>query len=291
MPNLAKYLMLLSYIFACPPTLIAAEKTDKLTASDFQRILADPAQEALLQDFLRKAPKYELKDAETTRTFYVAEGDLLLTEPQMRAYIYRHAYGSAPVRGGSGELLVLIDRGKPVFWKKDERHLTYAVDRRSFASADQYALVSKNMVLATKDWEAACADCGLSFTYRKEFDVNPDSNAVTFIVRFAADANDFIAAAFFPNDPPFKRNVLIGPQYFTTTFDKVGVLRHETGHIIGYRHEQNVGVPGCIVEDDQWKPLTAYDPHSVMHYLCGGGGSMDFKITKIDREGHQKLYH
>lgn len=260
------------------------------TASDFDMVLADPSNEATFQDFLQKFPKFEIDDDGATRTFYVAEGDLFLTEKQMRAYIYSHASGAAPVRTGSGELLVLIEKGKPVYWSKGQRQLSYSVDRKTFLSAEQYELVAKNMGLAASDWVAACPDCGISFTYKKEFDSAPDRNKVTFIVKYAPDADEFIAASFFPNDPAFKHNLLIGPQYFTTTFDKVGVLRHETGHILGYRHEQNVGVPGCYVEDNKWKPLTPYDPHSVMHYFCGGGGSMDLKITDIDREGHRTLY-
>lgn len=36
--------------------------------------------------------------------------------------------------------------------------------------------------------------------------------------------------------------------------------------------------------------LTDYDSRSVMHYLCGGLGDPELKITAIDKAGSQKVY-
>jgi len=36
--------------------------------------------------------------------------------------------------------------------------------------------------------------------------------------------------------------------------------------------------------------LSAYDPHSVMHYFCGGVGSHDLSITALDRKGARMVY-
>jgi hypothetical protein len=272
------------------PLSAQQKKPEQLSRGDFDRVLANPGDEAAFQDFLRKSPQYSLRDGEVTRTYYVAEGDLLLDEQQMRAYIYSHAFGSQAANRVVGELRVMTVGGQPAFWKKGERSLTYVVARKTFASRDQYDLVAKNMSAAARDWQNICQECGLSFQYRADLDDSPSLDAVTFIVEYDPGAADFIAAAFFPSDPIFKRHLVIGPQYFTTSFDKVGVLRHETGHILGYRHEHILGIPGCFTEDNNWKPLTDYDPHSVMHYFCGGGGSMDFKFTETDRAGHHKLY-
>lgn len=280
-----------SFIFVgFSPVSAQEKKPEQLSRADFDRVLANPGDETIFQDFLRKSPHYTLQDGGVKRTYYVAEGDLLLDEPKMRALIYSHAFGSEAPNKVPGELKVMTVGGIPVYWKEGERNLTYAVARQTFPSKEKYDLVAKNMSAAAKDWEGLCKDCGLMFQYRADKDDSPSLGSVTFIVEFDPNASDFIAAAFFPNDPIFKRRIVIGPQYFTTDFDKVGVLRHETGHVLGYRHEHIEGIPGCFAEDNNWKPLTKYDPHSVMHYFCGGGGSMDFKFTEADRAGHQVLY-
>jgi len=36
--------------------------------------------------------------------------------------------------------------------------------------------------------------------------------------------------------------------------------------------------------------LTDYDPRSVMHYFCGGVGSLSLSFTDIDKTGAQLVY-
>jgi hypothetical protein len=123
-----------------------------------------------------------------------------------------------------------------------------------------------------------------------EFDANPSLANVLFIVTFDPTENDFVAASFFPNDPVYRRYLIIAPSFFTTSFSRPGVLRHELGHVLGYRHEHIQGISGCYSEDSNWSPLTPYDPHSVMHYFCGGAGTMNLSFTDADRRGHRELY-
>ncbi len=50
----------------------------------------------------------------------------------------------------------------------------------------------------------------------------------------------FFASSFFPHDPRSARELLIDDTAFTTTSggrDLQGILRHETGHTLGFRHE------------------------------------------------------
>jgi len=71
------------------------------------------------------------------------------------------------------------------------------------------------------------------------------------------------------------------------------VLRHELGHVIGFRHEhiRSGAPPVCPHEDTTGTiNLTDYDPRSVMHYFCGGVGSRTLEITDIDRTGSQQVY-
>jgi hypothetical protein len=89
--------------------------------------------------------------------------------------------------------------------------------------------------------------------------------------------------------------VLIDPSYFDAglSFNKVGVLRHELGHVLGFRHEHiRSGAPPACPDEDLWGTidLTQYDPQSVMHYFCGGAGSPELALTELDRIGSQKLY-
>jgi Astacin (Peptidase family M12A) len=95
--------------------------------------------------------------------------------------------------------------------------------------------------------------------------------------------------------PPERRVVVIDPSFFDSGhgFNKVGVLRHELGHVLGFRHEhiRSEAPPGCPGE-----PLfgtivaTDYDPKSVMHDFCGDVGSKELEITDLNYQGAQRLY-
>lgn len=116
---------------------------------------------------------------------------------------------------------------------------------------------------------------------------------VLFVVRYLNQPGTMIASAFFPNDPPSRRRVFIFPSYAGTSFDKVGVLRHELGHVLGFRHEhiRSEAPAVCQGEDTGFTlSLSNYDPHSVMHYLCGGAGNPGLTITDIDRISAQQVY-
>jgi hypothetical protein len=278
--------MLLIATMAAP--LPAAAQMAKVSRADYEAILKDPTNLALFESFVAKLPSVVVEHEGVRRSLYLLEGDLLLTKEKVYAAILSHAEGSQPVKP-TGELKVMTEGGNPVFWPKGSRSLTFAVNKASF-SPDAYSIVVANMRAAAKEWENACPECGLSIAHKEEYDANPTLQSVTFIVTMKPDETSFIAASFFPNDPIFRRYLFVAPSYFTTDFDKTGVFRHELGHVIGYRHEHIKGVPGCFSEDGNWKPLTKYDPHSVMHYFCGGGGSMQLTLSDIDVQGHRDLY-
>jgi len=191
----------------------------------------------------------------------------------------------------SATLVGIVQDGKLVRWSPN-MVLSYCVLQHTFPRQEWYEEVVTNMQLATRAWEAVC---GVRFAYLPEFDasnsVRPEG--VLFPVRYIGAGGAFIAAAFFPNDPVNRRRVLIDPSYFTTTFDHVGVLRHELGHVIGFRHEHiRSGAPAVCPHEDTTGTinLTNYDPKSVMHYFCGNVGSRKLDITQVDTMGAQKLY-
>lgn len=229
--------------------------------------------------------------------FYVAEGDLLIREKQLAKYaMERAAAVGAPVPvedeiGRRASLLGMTENGKIVRWEVGLT-LTYCVLKSTFVDDNAYTLVRNSMRQATWAWEGTC---GVKFEYKPELDdsQSPNPDGVLFTVREIDAGGRFIAASFFPNDPPDQRWVLIDPSYYTTSFDQVGVLRHELGHVLGFRHEhiRSGAPPVCLGEDTgETVGLTPYDPKSVMHYFCGGVGSTSLEITDLDRIGSRMVY-
>jgi hypothetical protein len=240
------------------------------------------------------------------KTLYIAEGDTLLDDDQLKIYAdVREAENQARVAAKKADahgfgthrldtshgLIAMTQNGKVIRWKPGTV-LSYRVVRSSFPDQAKYQLVADNLKAATEAWERTC---GINFEHRVAQDGEPgtDPNGCVFVA-YAFDAGgSVIASSFFPSDPPDRRHLLIDPTYFTTSFDKVGVFRHELGHILGFRHEhiRNEAPPVCPNEP-LWdtQVLSQYDPHSVMHYFCGGLGSHDLQITELDRKGARMVY-
>jgi len=240
----------------------------------------------------------------------VVEGDLLLdidqkelwqealnfrqTEFQTRLRAQQAGFGEAVINefGMSSSALVgIVQNGKLVRWSPGTV-LSYCVLENTFPRQEWYEEIVANMQLATEAWEVTC---GVKFEYVPGLDSNVSMRpaGVVFPVRYIGAGGAFIAASFFPNDLPTRRRMLIDPSYFATTFDHVGVLRHELGHVIGCRHEHiRSGAPAICPHEDTTGTinLTDYDPQSVMHYFCGGVGSRNLEITQVDRIGAQQLY-
>lgn len=285
---------ILAALSACLALLAVPQGAAATTASEKGSVLAAlkaareaPNDAAKLNAALAVLPKVIFKQGDANRTYYVWEGDQLLTASQVRTAIGGDAKNRAPP---SQELVVMNINGQDVIWPKGQRALTYAVDRNSFPSKQRYDDVVKHLKTATSDWVQACPTCGVSFTHKAALDTGKTFQAVTFVVRYDPSVTEFVAAAFFPNDPAFRRQVIIASDFFDMDFKPEGVLRHELGHVLGYRHEHIQGVAGCEAEDDDWRPITPYDPHSVMHYMCGEGGSFDLQLRETDKQGHRQKY-
>jgi hypothetical protein len=246
------------------------------------------------------------------KEYTVVEGDLLLDEKKLARYAEERAVLEAQHERGFGvlpqELVGIVDdENRKVRWKKG-LVLTYAVRKASFGDETLYTQIVEAMAKATADWAAAC---GVNFRHEAAADTgdepgeepgeepgdgaSKETPKPIFTVELVNAGGRFIAAAFFPNDPVAERRVVIDPSYFKENlgFDRVGVLRHELGHVLGFRHEHiRSGAPPLCPNESlaHTIDLTEYDPKSVMHYFCGGVGNPELTITEIDRRGAQILY-
>lgn len=229
---------------------------------------------------------------------YLVESDVLLDEDQLKLFVLQRESeerarrdAPVPIEPDTIRLVGMERNGQPVRWRPGKR-LSFCVLRRTFPTEAHYEAVLEATLEATREWENTC---GVHFDYVSDVDLSNDKSPgeVLFPVRYFDSGGKFVAAGFFPTDPKKRRRLLIDPTWFTTTFDRVGVLRHELGHVLGFRHEHiRSGAPPECPDENQTGTfdLTEYDPQSVMHYLCGQVGSKELKITALDRIGSRKLY-
>jgi len=147
------------------------------------------------------------------------------------------------------------------------------------------------MSSATGAWEAA-AD--VNFVHLSQFDssCNGSQTGVVFDVRQTSGA-PYLARAFFPSSSRRSRNVIIDSSSFgnISPWTLTGILRHELGHTLGFRHEHTRPEAGTCFEDNKWRALTSYDSASVMHYpQCNGSNRGDLVLTTRDKTGAAALY-
>jgi hypothetical protein len=171
------------------------------------------------------------------------------------------------------------------------RNLTYCVSRTSFGT--RYNAVVSAMASAAGAWEAAST--GINFVHSSTLDSNcsRSTTGVVFNVRLVS-TTQYLARAFFPSTSRSGREILISTSSFgnVSPYTLTGILRHELGHTLGFRHEHTRPETGGVCfEDNQWRALTTYDSASVMHYpQCRGTQTGDLVLTTRDRQGADALY-
>ncbi|PCI29253.1 MAG: peptidase M10 [SAR324 cluster bacterium] len=189
-------------------------------------------------------------------------------------------------------LIVHQVNGVDAVWDSQQKqNLTYCISN-NFGS--NKAKVVADMASATAAWELVSQ---LDFIYESSQDASCTSsnNNVVFDVNPVNSGGQYLARAFFPDQSRSTRNVLIDDSSFTVdpngTLQLVGILRHELGHTVGFRHEHTRPESGTCFEDNNWRGLTNYDSSSVMHYpQCNGTGDWSLTLTSKDKDGSACLY-
>ncbi|MCK1668883.1 MULTISPECIES: hypothetical protein [unclassified Bradyrhizobium] len=278
-------LMAVTWSFALTTSGIAQSESEQ-QRHIYQAAVTDPSNKAKVDALVAT-----LIEVPPGSGRYLVEGDILLSRSELETYLKGLRTPQAN-QVSSDELIVNVFGGRLDYLAAPaRRRMTYHVQANTFPSVAAARTAEENFRKAAVEWQEACPECAISFVELSQAEVS-SGNVPTFVVKYENVAGGPIARAFFPSSPNDDRQVVIFPGYFDPAmgFDPVGVLRHEIGHILGYRHEHIRNIPGCFTEGNSYKPLTPYTPNSVMHYFCGGAGSLDLTIRDSDKRGHRCLY-
>jgi hypothetical protein len=192
--------------------------------------------------------------------------------------------------------------GRMVRWRQG-KVLTYCVNHASFGgNTDEYDQVVAAVNQAAREWQTVCH---VQFRHVAECDngVPAGIEAPLFDVVRDPQPGNLLALAFFPPDPPEKRHIYIYNGFFNVRanpYGRVGIFRHELGHVLGFRHEHiRAGAPASCAQyygresqTDTVILTSNYDHKSVMHYICPGmpTNNAEWLFTNFDRVGAQKVY-
>ena len=225
---------------------------------------------------------------------YVVNGDIPIRNRKLLREFWERNVRNSPASAGGDtpEFTILNIGGLDQFWNRTlRRQLTYCV---STDFGGRYPAVVADMQQAAAAWEAV-ADLDFVHLAAEDGRCDAANSGTLFDVRPIDAGGEFLALAFFPNEPRDARSVFIDPSSFALdpngNLTLRGILRHELGHVLGARHEHTRPEAGRCFEDSDWRGVTDYDAFSVMHYpQCNGLGDWSLRLTETDKNGVACIY-
>lgn len=230
---------------------------------------------------------------------WIVDGDVPITSEKALETFYEAAVKppdpnalTKPPKLGSkkGQLILNRFNNTDDVWPPARQcNIRYCVSKAS--SGVRYNEIVSAMAEASKAW-GANAGVKLMHLLGEDDKCTRSNSKVDFDVQVVT-GQPYLARAFFPNQSRKTRNVLIDTSSFSVDppLTLLGVLRHELGHTLGFRHEHTRAEAGACFEDKSWKPLTPYDSESVMHYpQCNGTAGWALKLTVLDINGSVAAY-
>ena len=187
-----------------------------------------------------------------------------------------------------GALTIYSIAGQDIKWDATtKKNLTYCIG--AGFGANKQLIVDAMKGATVNGWEKL-ADVKFVHVPAQDATCTAANTNVVFDINLAPANVDYLARAFFPNDLRANRNVLVAAAAYNTTITLTNILTHELGHTLGFRHE-HIRAPGDpCPEDTQFRPITAYDAVSTMHYPQCGSPNNTLALSQLDRSGVALVY-
>ena len=181
----------------------------------------------------------------------------------------------------------LPNRELNIWSEKDRFSLTFCVSDR-FGKKKE--MVAQAAVEAAKTW---MDHANVKFIYTGEDSDNEclRRKATTFSILIAHRRSPYEVKAFWPCTKNENRKILVNERILTSSFKRIrGIMTHEFGHVLGFRHEHTHPDSSRCHEDGPFKPVTDYDKKSIMHYMTCGGTTPGYYLSELDKIGAAKVY-
>lgn len=208
---------------------------------------------------------------------WLVEGDIPVYEEAGLFEYYEVASG-----------LTVLNTGDREIWPLHKKYnLTYCI-------SNSFGVLAKSTVIAALGdaaaaWETV-AEVNFYYDSSQDSSCNNSNTNVLFNVRAGTCDQDCLAASFFPSAPRSQRELIIANILPSGNTTLTGVLKHELGHVLGFRHEHIWD--DCTGEPtDNAEQLTTKDTNSVMYYRWCSGLDADQTISTRDRIAAACMYN